>query len=382
MTKKNFTLLTFLSVILLSCTKQTVLRQKSELETLAYEILKKKMSSSDFKTLDWNSIREESLNGVPTLLKIKSKINPAQTLLFARSDNKTFYNWIELNITEKEKNIVSGTLVLKAIDNSFLNQFIITKNKIVRTDFPTRKQPSIATRTTDDPYIELPEVIVIGYRYTQPLNWWSLYWLFNMNNFWFNQYTQDAFLDPANGGDGGGSGVILPIEDLFPETAEIQQFENDYRKEMSAEEIEIFDSMSRGEQLKYLWNAKNALDRSQLLYPGTLHNGKGDAYRHAYFSALNSKSLGVALAKRLGDAHENKPNQPLLERTMDLRNNQIGRDLFVWLQQNGLDGHFFREALAIKLGQMMDNGELWHLKPLGPNGEIIPGMTILVPVNQ
>jgi hypothetical protein len=369
----------FLTTFFFSCTKQHDITQKSELEIVAYKTLKSQMTSTDFSTLNWNTVKEERINGEPVLLKIQSRINLSQTLLFAKSEGKLFYNWVELNVIERQKNIVTGNLVLKALDNTIINQFTIINNKIVSNNLTTKQESTVTARNTDnDPYIELPEITVISYLYSQPSNWWSLYWLFNMNNYWYNQYTLDQSIVPSD----GGGGTILPIEDLYPETAEIQKFENDYRSQMYAEELQIFDSMSRGYQLKYLWNAKNASERAQSLYPGTVHNGKGDAYRHAYFSALNSKSLGLDLAKRLGDAHENNPNQPNLERAMDLKNNHIGRDLFVWLHQLGFDVDYFREILAIKLAQMMDNGELWHLSPLGPKGEVIPGVTELVRVNQ
>ena len=58
-----------------------------------------------------------------------------------------------------------------------------------------------------------------------------------------------------------------------------------------------------------------------------LHNDIGDAYRHAYFSALNAQnsSLGYVKAKQLGDAHEcETPVSEQDEKTMDLHNNAWG----------------------------------------------------------
>jgi hypothetical protein len=200
-----------------------------------------------------------------------------------------------------------------------------------------------------------------------------------MDSNWYNQFAQIDFL---GFGDINGSGQVIPISDLYPETAEILEFELDYKNQMSDEEISIFESMTREQQLKYLWNAYNAKTLAKKLFPNSLFNGKGDAFRHAYFSALNSESLGVELAKRLGDAHENIPAPNLLEREMDLRNNQIGRDLFRYLQQQGLAGHFYRESVLIRLNIMMGNGDLWHLRPLAFDGSVIPGVTELVNVNQ
>ena len=51
----------------------------------------------------------------------------------------------------------------------------------------------------------------------------------------------------------------------------------------------------------------------------------GDAYRHAYFAALNTHNMGHTNAKSLGDAHECNPNTSNGEdKTMDLHNNAWG----------------------------------------------------------
>jgi len=183
-------------------------------------------------------------------------------------------------------------------------------------------------------------------------------------------------------GGGGGGGYDPDFDPSnYPETFEILQFENDYRNQMSTQELQIFDNLSRINQLQYLYNAKYALDKAQDLYQNSVHNGNGDAFRHALFSGLNAKVLGVALAKQLGDAHELIPNNPLLENQMDLFNNQVGRDQFVYLQTQGQVGHFFKEALVINLMQKVQNGELRRLDPLDANSQIIPGVTQLVPTN-
>ncbi len=58
--------------------------------------------------------------------------------------------------------------------------------------------------------------------------------------------------------------------------------------------------------------------------PG-VHNGIGDAYRHAYWSALNSQDDGAGKAISFGLAHERStPNNPYNEKQMDLNNNAWG----------------------------------------------------------
>lgn len=56
-----------------------------------------------------------------------------------------------------------------------------------------------------------------------------------------------------------------------------------------------------------------------------LHNTIGDAYRHAYFAALNTQNMGYNNAKALGDAHEcDTDSDKLDEKDMDLNNNDWG----------------------------------------------------------
>lgn len=71
-------------------------------------------------------------------------------------------------------------------------------------------------------------------------------------------------------------------------------------------------------------------------YGAGSHNDNGDAFRHMLWSALMTKefslfgsdlSNGRAVAKKWGDAHEEMPGNPPLEKSMDLKNNAVGRNL-------------------------------------------------------
>lgn len=105
-------------------------------------------------------------------------------------------------------------------------------------------------------------------------------------------------------------------------------FQNNYRDQMSQEELTIFDTLSPQSQFKYLRNAYYASRKAENLYPSSLYNGKGDAFRHAYFNAKNVISIGIYYAEILATAHENRPpnyQYEYKEVEMDLFNNQIGR---------------------------------------------------------
>lgn len=98
---------------------------------------------------------------------------------------------------------------------------------------------------------------------------------------------------------------------------------------MSASELVIYKSMSRINQITYLTNAKQAVDMTATNFPNIIpHNNKADAFRHAFFSVMNTFLLGKDPAKNLGDAHEEKLGNDILEKQMDLFNNNVGRELF------------------------------------------------------
>ncbi len=79
--------------------------------------------------------------------------------------------------------------------------------------------------------------------------------------------------------------------------------------------------------------ANDALLWAQNNFPaGSLHNGVGDAARHAYWNCLMTRDpdLGEAFAEGLATAHENDnlaEGSPCIETAMDLINNEVGREL-------------------------------------------------------
>jgi hypothetical protein len=89
---------------------------------------------------------------------------------------------------------------------------------------------------------------------------------------------------------------------------------------------------------------------------GKKHNGKGDAFKHAYWSALMTFYYGEPWAKALGNAHEKRPNNPKIEKRMDLHNNAVGRGhgkraRLVTSVDDGVDRSFKRgDLLRISCG--------------------------------
>jgi hypothetical protein len=84
---------------------------------------------------------------------------------------------------------------------------------------------------------------------------------------------------------------------------------------------------------------------------GKLHNGKGDAFKHAYWNALMTFYLTETWAKAMGNAHEARPKNPKLEKRMDLRNNAVGRGhgkraVIITSVDDGVDRSFKRGDLV------------------------------------
>lgn len=172
----------------------------------------------------------------------------------------------------------------------------------------------------------------------------------------------------GSGGWNGGGGIEYtpPIETggtepVSGDTPELQLFESDYKKRMTQQETAIYESMDRVKQVAYLINAQTAEASAEALYPGPgLEDGKGDAYRHALFSVLNTRTIGIDLAKRLGDAHEEMLNPSNLQRNqqlMDLHNNQMGRGVPM---HNGL-------SASQTARDLLNSGQLWIIE----NGSLV-----------
>lgn len=185
-----------------------------------------------------------------------------------------------------------------------------------------------------------------------------------------NQIANETYIK-INSCAGGGSGPGTPgyAEDLYD--AELQYFEKYYyRPKMSELELKIFDNeMNFVQKVLYLINARIAYKTAEAQFPNTTLNGKGDAYRHSLFIALNAKALGPDLAQRLADAHELNPSQGILSKEMDQRNNLIGLTVYHTLNSMGVDYISYPGMLHVLIYEKLDNGGLWIISNLSPDGK-------------
>ncbi|WP_164122756.1 MULTISPECIES: DUF6973 domain-containing protein [Sphingobacterium] len=171
---------------------------------------------------------------------------------------------------------------------------------------------------------------------------------------------------PEDGGGSGEGGNLPPANNNYAGLSEFEknnliQLENTYRQRMTKSELEIFDKMPPYGRLAYLKNALTAETYVNNNFQEGFLYGKADAFRHAYFTAMNSYSLGYETARRLSEAHEDLP-QDARDKTMDLYNNSVGL-MFVNRQNPGWDPLQYAQTL-------FDNGQLVYLTPLSANGEL------------
>lgn len=150
---------------------------------------------------------------------------------------------------------------------------------------------------------------------------------------------------------------------------------------MSSTEREIFDDLLPNRKMWYIVAAKKALLKSQELFPNTsqnpnsLHNGKGDALRHAIWNGLSSLLIGADLTNQLTSAHEDKPPTYVYstkENQMDLYNNVKGRFVATYSNITNVFNNIVQYCLQ---------GHLVYLNNLNSQG-LATYESILTPTNQ
>lgn len=98
-------------------------------------------------------------------------------------------------------------------------------------------------------------------------------------------------------------------------------------------------------------NRIRAENKTEEIFTLNGHNDKSDAFRHAYFQALNVISVGYDLTSQFAWAHEQNPDQPEIEKQMDLYNNSVGMDI-------GLHFNVTEQAIL----DALNSGQLVYIK--------------------
>ncbi len=119
------------------------------------------------------------------------------------------------------------------------------------------------------------------------------------------------------------------------------------------------------EAIQHIKNSHVAMDRAVEVANdfsdgiNGIHNGKADAFRHAYWNALGTADFGDLIMKLFADAHE--WNQSGIEVTMDLTNNIKGRNIAV---VNGFNSSTDETSISNTIEQAVFNGTLVYINNL------------------
>jgi hypothetical protein len=64
------------------------------------------------------------------------------------------------------------------------------------------------------------------------------------------------------------------------------------------------------------------------IYCFDIDNNNSNAFKHAFFSALNAYTFGMHIAREIGENHESDPNNDIYSKEMDLHNNLKGYSIY------------------------------------------------------
>lgn len=393
-------------ISIISCKKElitTVEPFEIKEKTLDWFISKKSNASplqtaiidSVMNNLNWNLVFTDKMNDSLTtvfipinsnkdkkviiLYNTKTKAIDSGNLISLKTpSNKSYRN--NINIYKTNYNInFTGTISIFSIYNDFKNILGIANGKKI---FISEKRSKIQGESIDnkDPnkksYNEECTYHYLVTTYNDGSQDWTFVGKTCSNSIRcettsISQIAEESIVKISSCESSGGSEPGSPGYAEYIYDAELQAFEKyNYRPSMSELEKDIFDNqMNFVQRVLYLKNAQLAYKASQAQFPNSMLNGKGDAYRHSLFIALNAKDLGHDLAQRLADAHELNPNQGALSKEMDLRNNSIGLSIYYTLNSMPIDYISYFSMLHVMIQAKIDSGDFWIISNLHPNGE-------------
>lgn len=162
-----------------------------------------------------------------------------------------------------------------------------------------------------------------------------------------NYLNRPSIFEIATAFEDGNEGYIKPQKDGYEKT---------YKTLSDDEKSFVFWHPI----LAYKFNNNANKARSAVEYFPNKKDGYGDAIRHCYWCALNQVSAGYnsSLAEEYGNAHENKPNNDINEKKMDLHNNSLG----YYLGNQAIINGWSEKELLDNVIDAANNGKLYMLK--------------------
>jgi len=185
-----------------------------------------------------------------------------------------------------------------------------------------------------------------------PFEWWL------DSNFIMNSGNFDMPSDVPNNPNESPNAVEASLFAIFPKEA-VLHIQNSISALDTAQDLAENNTFNEGSPMK------------------SLNNGKSDAFRHAFWNALDTAEFGASITKLFTDAHEF--GETGIDSRMDLFNNGQGRDIAV----NNNYGFFTSDiTISLVIQQAVFDGILKYLSPTENNGGIIDGITQIIFTNQ
>ena len=156
-----------------------------------------------------------------------------------------------------------------------------------------------------------------------------------------------SIFEIATAYEDGNEGYIKPQKDDYEKT--FKTLSNDEKSFVFRHPI-----------LAYKFNNNANKAKSAVEHFPNKKDGYGDAIRHCYWCALNQMDAGLysSHAEEYGNAHENKPDNNINEKQMDLHNNSVG----YYLGNQAIINGWSDEELLNNVIDAANNGKLYMLK--------------------
>lgn len=259
-----------------------------------------------------------------------------------------------------------GVITIKRVGEEDFETWKVRNGKVVKQTFVTNSRNSKNKRSNNGFICE---------QWAQDTHWFqkiSGEWVYTHTT---TEYGQDC--EQVGDGDGGGdfncgANPGHPLCDGSSGGSGGRSF-NDYMNDPTY--ADFYNKLNEAEKAWFKLhperipaahlNKKEAEFRAEnKYYEGNGDNTNANAYKHALYSGLNTKSWGASAARELGIAHEATPSSENM-RFMDLYNNDMG--IAKALGSNGDNDQLSNDIL-----NAIANGEGRRLEGGVTNGSVIP----------
>ena len=336
---------------------------KAEAISILSEYNSKNLEKSQFKSFAFANLDSlyyrQIKNSDELLVVIPAEVpdNSSSQILLLEVGNEVQAVVLSLYPAAQHQGYFTGLLTVRNLDGIFLRGYRAENGQIV-----SKLEQIKSTNKNDINGGELGECVVVapsGEKDSVPVE----YVFIIRTNDEPDRNTMDWEFEYSSGGGGGGTTTPTEEEDLeaFLEQ-DVWNEEDPYDDWNKLTECEKDFFRSKPYNLPIALANKSKAENAAFERFGNcevplnnhpLHNTIGDAYRHAYFAALNTNGMGHNNARALGDAHEcETPIEYLDEKEMDLNNNEWGYlygDTMSYINE----AHFYTTFMdAVQSGQI------------------------------